>query len=302
MSDSSRRSPLFKPAFLVAIGVLVASAMGMTAGIRAFDIYLAKLPVYPPEGRTLGSIPTETPNWIKVGSDRIESADVVATLGTDNYLSRTYMERNPKVPGKPRVVELHLAYYTGMIDTVPHVPDRCFIGGGMSQGTDPVYPTLSLDRTRWFQDPDAPEGDAGKVWRIRLADDHAMTSRPGQSVRLPRDPDAMRMRVMGFDIPGGGRVFAGYFFIANGGHTDNARNVRALAFNLTDDYAYYLKVQCTADMESAEDLAQASSELLSELIGEIMLCVPDWIEVQSGRYPPDNPRRTASSGSPAAGS
>jgi len=298
MSATSTRSPLLRPAFLVAIGVLVTSAMGMTAGIRAFDIYLAKLPVYAPEGRTLGSIPTETPNWIKVGNDRIESADVVATLGTDNYLSRTYVERNPKDPKKPRVVELHLAYYTGMIDTVPHVPDRCFIGGGMSQGTDPVYPALNLDRTRWFQDPDVDASETGRIWRVRLADDRNLTSRPGQSVRLPRDAESLRMRVMGFDMPGGGRVFAGYFFIANGGHTDNARNVRALAFNLTDDYAYYLKVQFTADTESADALAEASSELLSELIGEIMLCVPDWVEVQSGRYPPDNPRRAAAIGSP----
>ncbi len=290
------RSPMLRAPFLVALAVLVASAAGMTAGIRAFDIYLAKLPVNAPEGRTLGSIPAETANWIKVGADRIESADVVATLGTSNYLSRVYVEKHPKDPARPRAVDLHLAYYTGMIDTVPHVPDRCFIGGGMTQGTDPVYLPLNLDQSRWFLDPDVDEAQRGKIWRVRLADDRNLTSRPGQSVRLPREPESLRMRVMGFDNADGPRIFAGYFFIANGGHTDNAQNVRALAFNLTDDYAYYVKVQCTSQAASAEDLASMSADLLSELIGEIMLCTPDWTEVQAGRYPPDNPRRAGASG------
>lgn len=291
MSGPTNRKPRLRAPFIAALVILVGSAVGMTTGIRAFDIYLAKLPIQAPEGRTLNSIPTETASWIKVGNDRVESAEVVETLGTSNYLSRTYVEKHPKDPAKPRAVELHLAYYTGMIDTVPHVPDRCFIGGGMSQGTDPVYPKLTFDRTRWFPDPDVPEEMRSKVWRMRLADDRKYTSRPGQSVRLPREPDSIRLRVMGFDSAGGPRIFAGYFFIANGGHTASAQSVRALAFNLTDDYAYYLKVQCTAETTSAEELASMSSDLLGELLGEIMLCVPDWTEVQEGRYPSDNPRR-----------
>lgn len=280
------------PQFIAAVALLGLSSIGISAGIRAYGIYLSKLPIEAPDGRTLNSLPPETANWIKLGNDRIESADIVATLGTDNYLSRTYIEKNPADPTRPRVVELHLAYYTGMIDTVPHVPDRCFIGGGMTQGTNAQVLPLALDRSRWFQDPDVPEEMRGTIWRARLADDSRFTSRPGQSVRLPRDPEAMRMRTMGFDIPGGPRIYAGYFFIANGGHVPTAQDVRLLAFNLTDDYAYYMKVQCTSSTaSSAEDLAAMSSELLSELIGEIMLCVPDWVDVQTGRYPADNPKR-----------
>ncbi|MBX3361222.1 MAG: exosortase-associated EpsI family protein [Phycisphaeraceae bacterium] len=285
------------PQFIAAVALLGLSSIGISAGIRAYGIYLSKLPIEAPDGRTLNSLPPETASWVKLGNDRIESADIVATLGTDNYLSRTYIEKNPADPTRPRVVELHLAYYTGMIDTVPHVPDRCFIGGGMTQGTNAQVLPLRMDRSRWFQDPDVPEEMRGTIWRARLADDSRFTSRPGQSVRLPREPDAMRMRTMGFDIPGGPRIYAGYFFIANGGHVPTAQDVRLLAFNLTDDYAYYMKVQCTSSTaSSAEDLAAMSSELLSELIGEIMLCVPDWVDVQTGRYPADNPKRNQAAG------
>ena len=39
---------------------------------------------------------------------------------------------------------------------------------------------------------------------------------------------------------------------------------------------------------SAEELAQEASSLLGELLPEIMRCVPDWVEVESGRYPANN--------------
>lgn len=290
----SVRSLLSAP-FVTAVALFAAASVGMSVGIRAYGIYLSKLPIEAPGGRTLNSLPSETASWIKVGNDRIESADVVATLGTENYISRMYTEKSPRDPANPRIVDLHIAYYTGMIDTVPHVPDRCFIGGGMTQGTNAEIIPLDLDRSRWFQDPDVPDELRGSVWRIRLADDRRYTQHPGQSVRLPDKPDQIRMRVMGFDVPGGQRVFAGYFFLANGGHVPTAQDVRLLAFNLTDDYAYYMKVQCTSPNASdAQDLASMSSDLLGELFGEIMLCVPDWIDVRSGVYPADNPKKDRS--------
>jgi hypothetical protein len=79
----------------------------------------------------------------------------------------------------------------------------------------------------------------------------------------------------------------GYFFVANGGHTDSALGVRRLAFRLTDRYAYYLKVQVgSGSVQSAEELAEVSSSLLHELLPEIMRCVPDWSAVEAGTWPP----------------
>ena len=36
----------------------------------------------------------------------------------------------------------------------------------------------------------------------------------------------------------------------------------------------------------AEEFTAAAADLLDELFPEIMLCTPDWIEVEAGRYPP----------------
>lgn len=273
-------------AFLAALGVISGCALGMTAAIRAYGIHLRKLPIYPPEGRLLLGLPVETASWKRVGQDRVETPETIKTLGTENYVSRIYVEKNPPEGREPRGMEFHAAYYTGMIDTVPHVPDRCFVGGGLQIGDRAQVLPLELDRTSWVPDDDVPEALRGRVFTVRLANgEHSQ--KPGARVRLPFDPQDIRLRVVEFLDGRGGKLYAGYFFIANGGTVASAEGVRLLAFNLTDDHAYYLKVQFTSGQAtSAQELAEDAASLLSELIGEIMLCVPDWVEVERGAYPP----------------
>ena len=66
--------------------------------------------------------------------------------------------------------------------------------------------------------------------------------------------------------------------------------MRLLAFDLHSRYAYYLKVQFTSDkVKSDDELAALAASFLDETFGDLMECVPDWAEVEAGRYPPDNP-------------
>jgi hypothetical protein len=280
--------PRFAPSALVAIattGLVVGAAAGAVhTVVPMMGLHLKKLPIHASGGLLLTSLPETTPSWEKV-YDRQEPAEVEEQLGTTNYLTRVYRERHPAGSKPPAVIELHVAYYTGMIDTVPHVPERCFVGGGLQQGSVPRTIPLDLDRSRWVRDPDAPP-EFGEVFRVRTAD--------GNRVRLPHAPESIRLRTSQYNISKDASLYAGYFFIANGGHTDSANGVRLLAFKLEDDYAYYLKFQVNSStVESADELAQQASSLLGELFGELMLCLPDWIEVQSGAYPADNPRRKA---------
>ncbi len=299
---------LRQPAFVVTMLVLVVGAVGMGSAIRVAKVYLDKLPIYPrpidgkphqyPEGGpTLLALPSETRNWKQFGSDDIMSEEVEEVLGTTNYLSRMFVEKNPQ-PGKPpRLVDFHAAYYTDQIDTVPHVPDRCFVGGGMQIGSAPKFLPLTLDRSSWRPDFDVPESEKvrGTIFTARMSSDYG--NGLGRRVRLPRKPlnagdDWITMKAMEFLRPGSDRkVYAGYFFIANGGTVAGANDVRQLAFDLSNDYAYYLKVQFTSDrVGSAEELRDMASSLMDDLLPEIMLCVPDWVDVESGAWPPDNPR------------
>ncbi len=276
-----------------ALAVLALGALGMGAVIRAGGIHLRKTPIYAPGDRQLSAIPAETPGWVRMGTDRTESAEVLEVLDTKNYVTRTYLKKGTgENGGMPMLLEFHAAYYTGMIDTVPHVPERCFVGGGLQQSKASRVMDLRMPGASWAPDRSVPAefaGRSGTIYTVRLSNDSAYTDSPGRRVRLPRDvgPDSpFRIRVSEYLLPGGQAYYAGYFFIANGGTVPNANDVRTLAFNLTDDYAYYLKVQVnSATVGSAEELVNEASLLLDELIGEIMRCVPDWVDVETGAYP-----------------
>lgn len=288
------------PAFVLSVGLLIVSAGGLSAAVSALKLHTRKEAIE--VDRKTASVSTETPSWRQIGKDQIMPVEVLEELGTRNYLSRHYVETNPKNKERPLALELHLAYYTGMVDTVPHVPERCMVGGGMELKAGPMFPLVPLDQSGWNVDDAATSdhrrllGDDQIVIRnIRLGPNSAA---PGNRVRLPRGIEELTLRVSEYRDPRSKqKMFAGYFFIANGGLTPNAEGVRLLAFDLKSYYAYYMKVQVSStQVQSAEELAQAAGSLLGELMGDIMLCVPDWTDVIRGDYPPDNPLNKKNAG------
>ncbi|MFI4917658.1 MAG: exosortase-associated EpsI family protein [Phycisphaerales bacterium JB060] len=271
----------------VAIVLLIASGAVLGLSIRALDLYLQKSPIYPSTGLEMRDVPAESENWRRVGPDRFESPEIEETLGTTNYVTRTYEEKNPE-GDVPRRIDVHLAYYTGSIDTVPHIPERCFVGGGMQIGGGTKVVSVPLDDSRWLPLRDAPESMEGRAYTTTLARGR-YSNRPGQRVLLPLDPRDLQLRVTEFSVPGAPSLYAGYFFIVNGEHRSSAEGVRLLAFDLKTDYAYYLKVQFNSQrVESAEELAEIGADLLDDLLGELMLCVPDWADVTTGAWPDEN--------------
>ncbi|QOJ00396.1 MAG: exosortase [Phycisphaeraceae bacterium] len=284
---------LRSPAFIAALTVMVVWAGGMTWAIQAWGLYLRKLPIQAAGGRLLSDIRADAlPSW-EGGVSMRESAEVEETLGTTNYLTRAYAGRTPETRGT--ALALHAAYYTGMIDTVPHVPERCLVGGGWTIESGPYLVPLPLDLSRWPVDPRDERAVASGVRRARL---ERTSDAPGTYVRLPAGIEEARMQITSFRDPRGNQMYSGYFFVANGGFATTAVDVRRLAFDLTADYAYYMKVQVSGSgISSPEELAARAADLLNELLPELMRCVPDWLEVQSGDYPPDNPRRKAGAGS-----
>jgi hypothetical protein len=256
-------------AFVVGASILLGAAIAFGTIVRVYGVMLTKEAVYPANGRLLSAIPTETVSWERQGVDRKESADVEATLGTSNYISRFMRRKDGSA-----ALDFHVAYYTGQIDTVPHVPDRCFVGGGLQLGRVIGDVPIKLDQTNWREVQDVPERYKGKAWRYRLSS--------GNFVILPKEPDAITFRVMEFLDREGKPFYAGYFFIANGGHVSRAEGVRLLAFDLKTRYAFYCKVQFTSVPGlTQEQFIEQATHLLSETIGEISLCLPDWLELEA---------------------
>jgi len=79
------------------------------------------------------------------------------------------------------------------------------------------------------------------------------------------------------------RLVGGYYFIANGALARTSYDVRAMAFNLSDRYAYYCKVQLTKSGDVAEEngslmepFKSDATEILTSLTPHLMRCLPDW--------------------------
>jgi len=287
------RSSLLKPAFLLTVAVLSVSAIGMSAAIKAYGLHLQKSEIYPPGNRQLSALPRQTEQWEAIGSDQVLDEDTVKTLGTSNYVSRVFAKKSSVAARAPVYVEFHSAYYTGGIDTVPHVPERCMVGGGWRQTQVTRTLPVELDTSTWVLDREASGTPRGEVYTARTPA-APYSDAPGTRVRLPygvTPENPIHMRISEYENPDtGAKLYAGYFFIANGGVSSSAEGVRTLAFDLTSDYAYYLKVQFSStSVSTAEELASVSGLLLSELMAELVRCVPDWVAVEAGLYPMDRP-------------
>ncbi len=279
---------LKRPAVIVALLVLGLSAAGMSEAIHRGKIFLSKKEIYPRANRQLHSLPIRTLSWERQGTDMQASKEIEEELGTTNHVTRRYVRRDGR-----GALDLHAAYYTGQVDTVPHVPERCFVAGGLEMVRKWGDVPLPLDRSRWREDGDVPADLKGRIFEAPIVNEVGAVS---EYVRLPRNPEELRIHVSEF-AGRDARVMSGYFFIANGGSVPRAEDVRLLAFNLTDTYSFYVKVQVTSPTaRTGEELAAEAAALMDELLPEIMRCVPDWVEVVRGEYPPDNPARAASAG------
>ncbi len=286
-------------ASVLATVLFTGAGVGTSIYLANNDIHLSKLPIMPEGGLAVRSLPREFPSWKASGVDQVVSKEGIDALGTDNYLTRTYVAM-PGTPAHMRlndfdplaneaiVVQLHLAYYTGMIDTVPHVPERCFVGAGTQMTSSPRVIEIPFDRSGLIPDSTVSaetleqlSADGSPVFLARSPNTH-------RRVRLPANLDNLSMRVTEFQDTGGNSLIAGYFFIANGEIVPSADQVRLKAFQLEDDYAFYKKVQFTVlGLENGEELAKIAGSMLEEMFADLMRRTPDWVEVREGRYPPE---------------
>lgn len=255
--------------FIIAVVILASTAVAFQFGVHSLNVYLHKEAVYPEKNFSL--LPSKINGWQRVGEDiRFDAAGVEA-LGTDLYVSRTYLSENKSIPP----VQLHIAYYTGQVDAVPHVPDRCMVAGGYVPLTaEPLTLSLNIDKSAWLED-DVETLDGVSYQVVHLED---------EPIRMPFGDFELRTTEFSHPQIGTDHVFAGYFFVANGKTTAYPEKIRLLAFDRSSQYAYYCKIQFTIRGNrdfSTDQFVDIVSEFTSEMLPEIMDCLPDWAEINS---------------------
>lgn len=245
--------------FIIAALIIGGAAASMQAVIAAFDLALMKEPIDLRRG--LEMLPSAVgPYTIHEKQPRL-SSDQESALGTHEYISWIYRDTRKDENEPGALVRLHIPYYTGTIDTVPHVPDRCFVAGGAEPFARSIETvTLSSD-----QMTDRADGSVKATTATR------------KLVVLPERDVPLTVVTFAHAQDKTQTYCVTYFFVVNNTYTATPEGVRAKALNVTDRYAYHCKVEVMPyGATEPEQAAELTAEFLSYMLPEVFLCLPDW--------------------------
>ena len=276
-----------QPDFVLAFAILGVSALGLNVCTDYLKLHYRKqaVPMRVSALDASDGIPTRMGKWVQVDVDPPLDPDVEHILGTTKYVFRHYANSDVIDPARiegiramdgskgkdnapsPRdvalaqlqaefpqaVLHVSITYYTGMVDTVAHIPDRCFLADGFEVTH---YDTL----------------------RGRTLGTYADGS-----------PRTIDYRLINFeDDSGRGRASknVAYLFHVNGHYEPDPLGVRRSLQNLFEPYGYYAKVEVMSageaprPGESPEQARRRSTaaieDLLTSLLPEVERCLPDW--------------------------
>jgi hypothetical protein len=289
LADAFRTS-IKRPAFVGVLLVLLLGAVGINAATSAMRLHFRKeaLPLRAPEG--LAALPLQVGDWVCVPEVRTVNADLAHDLGTDKYVFRTYVDTGATLPGtsggrvatkadilaleglpeRDKYAKLHeirtknpnavlnlaVTYYTGKVDTVPHVPDRCYVADG--------FQPSAYDVKRW--DLGEYASGAPRQVPVRFIDFEDQTAREQQNRCVT------------------------YFFHANGAYSDSPLEVRQKLQSLRERYGYFAKIEVmtllpvrprtpdnAARHEQDRQTASAAMQrFLAAALPRVEALLPDW--------------------------
>lgn len=255
---------------LVVVGaILLAAGVGLQATVTTLKLSFQKEAV--PLRAPLLTISSRLGPWIQVGPDEPLPAEIEAELKTKEYIQRSYVDTrladeallrrlekiedlgmeeraalreeiaaNVMAKDPFALVKLHVAYYTGGVDTVPHIPERCMVAGGY----DPVG----------REQADLELGDR---------------SVPASFVQFQQSAGKVRPQTLS----------VAYFFHVNGQYEwDAITGVRMKLQDLRVRKAYFAKIECmTVAGQPEQAPAKAAIErLMRDALPEIERCLPVW--------------------------
>lgn len=302
-----------QPRFVAAAAVLLISAVGLNAATELMQLHFRKvavpLPIKALDDEAEG-IPAQLGPWLKVRDDLI-SSEVEETLGTKQYVFRDYVDtrviRNAAEKIKDKsdsdrrlfvaqaqadhpeaVMRMAVTYYTGLVDTVAHIPDRCYVADGFEPSSwENPSPTINfVERTGPLvpnASPDAPVAITPVVTGAAPAALAPVGAVPaGRAVPfrfINFDDQTAKMRL---------RRNVSYLFHVNGEFLENPLHVRARLQNLLEKHGYYAKVELMTSIYDADKPTDNSKALgvmkdfLTHALPEVEARLPDWQKVKAG--------------------
>ena len=239
--------------------------MSLNASVKFLQLHFQKQPV--DLRKDLTNVSTRLGPWVQISKDEPLPVDRMHSLGTERYIFRFYADsrlvkpaRLAEFEGKDykqrqdlvyrliaenpnAVVSIGVTYYTGMVDTVAHIPDRCYIA-------DDFRPT-SYKIVKWdaFNDRSG-RSNGGDARLISFEDQSA------NRVTVPRS--------------------VCYFFHCNGQYESDPIDVRKRLGNLFEPFGYYAKVELMMQMHDNDAAGKVMDDFLHYALPEVEKCLPDW--------------------------
>src|SRR4051812_17449083 len=235
------KQSLKRPSFLLVLLVLLVGAVGINAATSALKLHFRKLPLPLRSKDGLAAIPLQLGNWICIPEMHTINPDEAHELQTDQYVFRDYVDLDAvgadgvkiakredvlnmdklsredyyrelnriRSKNNNAVLSMAVTYYTGKVDTVPHVPDRCYVADGFQPS---VY-----EKKDWVLGE--YEKGRNRAVPVRFIDFQDLTNRGSQNRCVT------------------------YFFHANGKYMDDPNQVRIALQNLFAKYGYFAKIE-----------------------------------------------------------
>jgi hypothetical protein len=273
----SLKAMLRQPTFLIAAGVLLIAAITLNGAVQMMKLHFRKEPVA--LRHPLDEIPAQLGPWLQVSKDEPLDKEMQDVLGTEKYIFRDYVDTRQISAGELEVLEKEIAsgdaarhvariqsekptavltgavtYYTGLVDTVAHIPDRCYVADGY-EPIDHSYPTWDVSPPAVLGSYAASPSRDLKVCFINFED---------QTPSSPKLP-----------------VNVAYFFQCNGTYeSDPIDGVRMRLQDLSERHGYYAKVELKTVMTDTNDAKRTMADFLRYALPEIERCLPDWQAVK----------------------
>jgi hypothetical protein len=262
---------LAQPAFVAALVILGTAAVGLNASVHFLQLHFKKQPV--DLRRPLEMIPERLGKWINMSAKETLNPEMEDVLGTKQYIFRNYIDSTQlsqaelakftDLPIEDReamaaqiqhskpsaVVRAAVTYYTGLVDTVAHIPDRCYVADG--------YEPTTYTTPQWSAFADRP-GDK-RIRYINFEDQTPSRKSVNRNVA--------------------------YVFNCNGRYESDPLGVRQSLQNLRERYGYYAKIELMTTMDDRETSARIMNEFLDAALPEIEKSLPDWEAIKAGKTP-----------------
>lgn len=253
-----------QPHFLICIIILAGASLGMSAIEKYFSIWFVKEPLALKKPLELINEEKLKPFEV-IRKLTIDNKDILKSLGTEDYIQWIVSDTEASPDSIARSFMVFITYYDKP-DSVPHVPEECYSGGGFSRvRTEPIR-----FNTSWISESGTNE---------KLVDRKTNKMRiPGQYVLFARESGTIWQPSFEFPVL--------YFFNVNGVYVNTRTEARyGLAKNIWSKHSYFSKVEFVFNQSAQGVEMQDAIEACGKLLGVLLPLLENehWPDIFSAR-------------------